>query len=228
MIISADLAEFFGILTGDGYIAYYEKKHDYIIEIAGDSRHDCAYLKEYVSLLAQKVTNVRPTIIFRKNQNSMYLRIRSKKVYLDLVTNGFKTGRKEGIGIPLWIKEENEYMKRFVRGFADTDGCLSLKREGKYPVIKLATKSKLLANAINEWLKSNLFSTCTVLEKQKDNRTNKTYTRHCIYLNGAKNLENWMNNIGFSNKKHLNKYEEGWGGRDLNPRHSALKTKVVR
>ena len=48
---SEELAEFIGILTGDGYINYYPYQYKYLLEIAGDSRLDKDYLTIYVENL---------------------------------------------------------------------------------------------------------------------------------------------------------------------------------
>ena len=57
---SNKLAEFLGIITGDGYMNYYKKHYNSILEIAGDSRHDKKYLLEYVNDLIEELFNIKP------------------------------------------------------------------------------------------------------------------------------------------------------------------------
>ncbi len=129
---SSELAEFLGILFGDGYMNFYEKKKDYIIEITGDSRLDKNYLESHVYELVENIFNIKPKYYFRKNQNTMNLRLRSKIIFLFLKEARFKQGFKDQISIPKWILENQNHMKKFIRGFADTDGSLMIKRDN-YP-----------------------------------------------------------------------------------------------
>lgn len=202
------LAEFIGILTGDGYINYYPKKEDYIIEIAGDSRFDKEYLTQYMPSIIKRLFNVVPSIYYRKNKNAMYLRIRSKGLFNFLRCANFKNGLKGQITIPSWILKNDKYMISFIKGFADTDGCLMFKKDNNYPVIKLCSISRDLMDLITIWLKQNNFSPCLYNETRFDKRTNKKHEINNIYINGRKNLSKWANMIGFSNLKHLNKYKK--------------------
>jgi len=68
---SEDLAEFFGILTGDGYINYYEFQNKYLLEIAGDSHLDYEYLRKYVNDLIKNIFNLDSSFFKRKDQNAL-------------------------------------------------------------------------------------------------------------------------------------------------------------
>ncbi len=211
---SNELAEFMGILTGDGYMNKYGKYFS-LLEIAGDSTLDKEYLINYVSLMINKLFNLKPKIIFRKKQNTMYLRLMSKSINNFLLIIGFKEGKKEQIGIPEWILKNNNYMKHFIRGFADTDGSLVLlnrkqKRYKFYPRVQIASISEALITMIGYWLKEQGIS----LSIMKDCKTlkykgkTKTYKGYRIQISGRKNLEKWMELVGFRNERHLNKYKK--------------------
>ena len=105
---SNELAEFFGALTGDGYINL-NRKYNYIIEIAGNKELDENYLKNYLTELIKNLFNLTPIHLDRKDQNTAYLRIRSKGLFLYLLKNEFKKGRKGCIGIPVWIKNNDKF-----------------------------------------------------------------------------------------------------------------------
>jgi len=101
-------------------------------------------------------------------------------------------------------------MKKFIRGFADTDGSLMIKRNN-YPKIKLCSKSEPLIEDISKWLKSQDLTFWHGCERQFDKRTGLVYQRFVIELSGKKNLLMWMNFIGFKNKRHYKKYKNGTG-----------------
>ncbi len=142
---SCDLAEFIGILSGDGYIGAYNG--NYFIEIAGHSESDLDYLSKYVLKLIVKLFNIKPTIIVRKDQQSMYLRISSKGLYHYLLNLGFVSGRKTKLKIPSWILNDENFMLSFIKGLMDTDGSLvSINRKQKkypfYPRVSLSLENE--------------------------------------------------------------------------------------
>jgi hypothetical protein len=76
---SEELAEFIGIVLGDGNIFSYKKGKKigyYSIRIAGDSKYN--YLKEYVSDLIKKLFNVSPKYHKLKNRNVEYILLNGK------------------------------------------------------------------------------------------------------------------------------------------------------
>ena len=205
---SKELAEFFGILTGDGYINYYSNKHEYVIEISGHSEDDSEYF-QYLSDLFLKLFNVKPCLYIRNNQNSAYLRLRSKGVFYFLKGLGFVIGRKEQIGIPSWIWENDRYMYNFLRGLIDTDGSFILKKRNKfappYPVIKICSKSYSLINTVSLWMKNKGFSLWSGKEIKKDNRNGVITKLYRLEISGNRNFKKWLKFIGFSNYKHIKK-----------------------
>jgi len=66
------LAEFIGIILGDGNIYSYKKGKKirvYNVRIAGDSRNDYEYLTNYVASLSKDLVGLQPRIyITRKDQ----------------------------------------------------------------------------------------------------------------------------------------------------------------
>ncbi|HLD87146.1 MAG TPA: hypothetical protein VJB12_03700 [Candidatus Nanoarchaeia archaeon] len=202
---SEELAEFLGILTGDGYMNHYPYQGKYLIEIAGDSRSDKEYFVE-VSNLISTLFGLKPTVRYLKGQNTMNLRMMSKGMFNFLLLCGFKRGRKEQIGIPLWIKEEERYMNAFLRGLADTDFSFHWRRD--YPIISGGLKSQVLMVAVAEYLRSKGFAVAgPYKETTKDLRGYKDSVKYRMALNGHKNLERWMGSIGFRNKRHLRKID---------------------
>jgi len=152
---SKELAEFIGILTGDGYINYYPYQYKYLLEIAGDSRFDDNYLTGYVRELVKRLFSLESSFFRIKSQNSMYLRLISKGLINYLVEAGFKKGKKEQITIPSWIISNEDYMLHFIKGLIDTDGSIHFR--GNYPIISFASKSHPLVAEVYAFLKREGF-----------------------------------------------------------------------
>ena len=119
---SEELAEFIGILAGDGYINYDPKKYSYIIEVAGNKILDKDYLENYTRKLIKSLFNIDCRIYYKKNEDTTCIRILSKGIFYYLTALGFKNGKKEKIGIPNWILSDDTLMLAFTKGLIDTDG----------------------------------------------------------------------------------------------------------
>ena len=208
------LAEFIGIMTGDGYMNTYPKYRAFL-EIAGDSRLDYDYLTNYVKPMIKELFNLNAVIVFRKKQNTMYLRLTTKGIVSYLEHIGFMKGKKKNIGVPRWIQENDEYMLHFIRGLIDTDGCLALlnrkqARYRYYPKICLASSSYLLIYSVGNWLKGKGYS--VVLSRRYGKRIYKGEIKYHlinrIQINGRKAVKKWMEFINFRNKRHLDKHKK--------------------
>ena len=212
---SKELAEFIGILTGDGYLNYYPYQSKYLLEIAGDSRLDKHYLNSYVKNLIKRLFNIESSFFIRNDQNSMYLRLISKGLVTYLIKIGFKKGKKEQIGIPKWITSNRNYMVSFLKGVADTDFSIHFRKN--YPIISFGSKSKMLTKIIFNFLKDEGFQLKNYYKEKKiDKRGYNDSITYSVKLNGEKNLVLWLYLIAFRNKRHLYKIKK-WGGWNLNP-----------
>ena len=211
---SRELAEFIGILSGDGYINFDNRKYSYIIEVAGNKILDKDYLENYATNLIKKLFNVNPSIYLKKNQNTRYVRILSKGIFNYLLKIGFKKGKKEQISIPKWIKNNDEFMIYFIKGLADTDFSLVLVKKPSikfeyYPIVSLKMKSKILVKEVGNFLKKEGFKINIIEDEiQKDKRGYNDSVTSSLRISGRSNLEKWIKQIGFRNKKHLDKYNK--------------------
>lgn len=117
---SEELAEFFGIMMGDGGIG-----NPWQANITLNSIKDANYAK-YVSELCSKLFGITPAVRKRKTRNALVLSLASTSVVDFLVKNGLIRGNKlkAGLKIPKWILEKPSYKKACVRGLMDTDGCM--------------------------------------------------------------------------------------------------------
>lgn len=201
---STELAEFIGILTGDGYINYYSYQHKYLLEIAGDSRLDEEYLTNYLKKLIKNLFGIDPSFFIRRDQNSIYLRLISKGLINYLIKVGFKKGKKEQIGVPPWIILKRDYMIFLLKGLADTDFSIYFRK--MYPIISFTSKSEPLVKCIFNFLKNEKFILNNYYREDRvDKRGYKNTFVYTIKLNGKKNFRLWLDLINFRNRRHLDK-----------------------
>lgn len=184
---------------------YYPKRHEYTIEIAGNKLKDLDYLQNYVFKLVQKLFNFSPKIYCAKNQNTIYLKIRDKKIFHFLKEKGFITGKKNNISIPNWILDNKENLLSFTKGLFDTDGHLCFKnKEGKkYPVVGITSKSKDLLLLIKVFLESN--NIYSYLGSHRSDRGSYSLI-YRIQISGGNNISLFFNKIGSNNPRNTSNY----------------------
>lgn len=204
-----ELAEFMGILTGDGYMNHY-REYDYNIDITGNKLFDSEFIEKHVFNLAKKLFNVNGCIIRRNDQNTIYIRIRSRAIFYYLKKIGFKTGYKGRIGIPSWASKEDKFMIPFIRGLFDTDGTLCLKNRNNkiYPVVSISSKSDLLLKKVQSFIKKNGISSGLYKDVMIDERFKKPSIVFRFQVNGYKNSNNWLKLIGSNNPRILNRFKK--------------------
>jgi len=114
------LAEFFGIMLGDGGI-----NNLWQANITMNSIKDAEY-SLYVKKLIQNLFDISPAIRKRKGRNAVVISVASTTLVDFLVTHGLPRGNKlkNGVRIPDWILQKRSYRIACVRGLMDTDGCL--------------------------------------------------------------------------------------------------------
>ncbi len=113
---SEDLAEFIGILLGDGCLCRN------CIYVACDKRWN-NYI-EYLKVLFTQLFGVDFKVKIHPTKNVVYLYYYSKKLMEILLNLELERGDKiiNNLGIPSWIKENPSFAKRCIRGLIDTDG----------------------------------------------------------------------------------------------------------
>ncbi len=114
------LAEFFGIMMGDGGI-----NNDWQANITLNSEKDAEYAK-YISNLCYLLFKITPAIRKRKTRKTLVVSLTSTSIVDFLIENGLARGNKlkNGLKIPNWILEKPKFSKACVRGLVDTDGCM--------------------------------------------------------------------------------------------------------
>jgi hypothetical protein len=121
---SVELAEFFGVMIGDGEI-----NNPWQARITLNSVADLEY-SNFVASLGKKLFHIMPAIQKRKNQQALSIYFASVSLIDFLVSKGLPRGNKlqAGLCIPGWILNVPEYRIACMRGLMDTDGCLFIHR----------------------------------------------------------------------------------------------------
>jgi len=120
---SNDLAEFVGIMLGDGNIGKLQ------ISITLNSILDADYSK-YISGLCNKLFGCYPKIIKKKNCNALSIYYNGVNLVRFLTSIGMLIGDKvkQQVDIPSWIKINSDFSIACLRGLIDTDGCISINK----------------------------------------------------------------------------------------------------
>ncbi|OGZ74961.1 MAG: hypothetical protein A3A12_03980 [Candidatus Staskawiczbacteria bacterium RIFCSPLOWO2_01_FULL_43_17b] len=187
------LAEFFGIMLGDGSISSASKNQ---LRITLNHQDD----KEYISFVLatlEKLFRKKASIIKHKNSLASDICLSSTNAVEFLLRLGLKSGNKvkQQVDIPNWIKSNVEFQKACVRGLMDTDGCIFYEChniKGKkycYPRLTFVTASVPLRNSV--------FSILTDLKLDPKIEN----TRH-VSIENKEKIAEYFKVIGSSNPKH--------------------------
>lgn len=117
---SVQLAEFFGLMMGDGGI-----NNPWQANITLNAIKDRKYAL-YILKLCDALFGIAPAMRKRKEKQALVISLASTTVVDFLVDNGLPRGNKlrSGLRMPGWILAKKSYRVACVRGLMDTDGCL--------------------------------------------------------------------------------------------------------
>jgi hypothetical protein len=198
------LAEFVGILLGDGSIGIYECKSggrtriQHKLQISTNSVNDKEYIL-YLERTIEELFGIKPKKFFRKGENTCDVRLFHRDI-IKFVLNDV------GMMIsPKWKRAKipefylnNELELLVLRGYLDTDGCVTITNNNGilYPQIEMKICPSPMQNQFIDILKRRGF-------RFQVNDIGKGKVR--IRLNGKKQVYKWNKEIGFSNPKHAKK-----------------------
>lgn len=209
-----DLAEFVGVLLGDGSIGRYECragdkiKIQHRVKVTGDAEEDLPYFKKFLFPLMKKLFGKEPLLRFKRKEQTAELTFFGKELYEFLIGLGMVSSPKRNRAIiPPFIFDKNLEI-HFLRGLFDTDGCLVFDKQHRdihyYPRIEI----KMLPCPMREQLLS-------ILSKLGFRYIISTQPNESlrIQMNGRKILEKWIDVVKFNNQKHTTKYKiwRRWG-----------------
>lgn len=184
-----DLAEFFGILLGDGGVT------KYFLKIYLNRIVDKEYAPFVYSLGKKLFPGASITNTDRENEGTKEIQISSKDVCDYLINIGFNRKKRD---VPLWILRKESFVKSAIKGLFDTEGCISTKRfktkkgEVFYHQLTFTNSSPHLLLFIEKELKKLKFRPT---EKSKKN----------IYISNRKDILRYFAIIGSHNPKLTNK-----------------------
>jgi len=199
-IDDVSLAEFIGILLGDGSLCIknVNSKCHNRLKITLDSNSDKEYIN-YVSNLIESLFKIKPHIKKRSNENAVDILIFNKELITFLINEvGLQLSPKWNRAmVPTTFLKDNLDLL-VIRGYFDTDGALvTTNNNGTiYPRLEMKVCPSPMQSQF-----------ISILDKYKFKfgayQIGKGKVR--IQLNGKGQLENWIKHIGFSNQKHSDK-----------------------
>ena len=162
-----DLAEFIGIMLGDGGLTYFQC----VVYLNSETDNDYAY---YVVDLLERLFGLRAKIYKSKKEKVWRIVISSVNLVKYLQIKGLSLGSKVRLqlGVPNWVWSKPEYVKACLRGLIDTDGCFVIHRykvNGKqyaYPKIAFTNRSAPILDFVYEGLSQLGFKPKKSLQKQ--------------------------------------------------------------
>lgn len=193
---STDLAEFIGIMLGDGHIAPSQ------VTITLNATSDTLYI-QYVAHLIKKLFDITPSLFKRESMNAVVIIISRKKLVEFLGNVGLCPGNKtrQQVDIPDWVKKSQTFSKACVRGLVDTDGsvineCHTIKSKRYcYKRLAFTNASQPLLLSVFKILEGLDFS-----PKMRNNRR--------VQLENNEEIGRYFKTINTSNPKHLARFNE--------------------
>jgi hypothetical protein len=193
---SSELAEFMGIMMGDGGMSNYQ------ISVTLHHVDDEKY-GQYVVRLMKKLFGVTPTIRHIPKISVNTYTVSRTEIVKYLHGLGLAIGNKirQQIDIPNWIKSNRQYRLACIRGLIDTDGSVVIHKYfsgSKYYTYKkldFTSRSVLLLRSVNGILTGLGIKN----SMRKDN----------IRIEAQKDVKMYFDIVGSHNPKHIKRYGNG-------------------
>lgn len=193
------LAEFFGIVLGDGGISYRQ------VVITLNKENDKGYIS-FVCGLIKELFGITPAVYhFRslKSKKIAGITISSTSLVEFLLSKGLKIGNKvkQQVGVPDWIKNKVGLSKSCLRGLIDTDGGVYFHRHKSHGCqcfnigLQLTNKSIPILTFAEEALKAIGF-------------TPKFNNKRHVNLYREAEVYRYAKEVGFSNLYHFERVQK--------------------
>jgi DNA-binding transcriptional regulator WhiA len=179
------LAEFFGIMLGDGHVAQYQtfvtlgtKEYPYVC---------------YVQKVMTELFGIKAHISTKKSDyHDVY--IGSIEITKWLKDQGLVSNKVAAqVGVPPWIFSKPEYMRAFIRGFFDTDGSVYKLKSGIQ--ISITNHSLPLLIALQSMFRTLGYSVSKISVGR-------------IYITRREEVARFFEEIAPMNSKHRVRFEE--------------------
>lgn len=144
---SEKLAEFIGVLLGDGNIS----KDLHTISITLNQIEEPNYVY-YIKNLIKSTLNQEASIVDLPNNKAIQMRIYDTGIINELLSKGLKSGNKvkNQVRVPLWIRKNQRFIICCLRGLIDTDGSIFIARRENAVLINFKNNSKPLVEDFKE------------------------------------------------------------------------------
>lgn len=199
--IDKNLAEFYGILIGDGCISKFTSQGSvhHAIRIDGNSLTDIGYYNNHLKKLIEGIIQREVKVKFRKVGNCIFIMFeyRDFAVFLNNYLE-FPFGKKGEISINKEFVKNQQFLIAILRELFDTDGCLYFTKNNSknrsYPIIEISTHSSALVNQLYQFLCGLGF------------RVKISHFKDSVKLHGKDNLIKFMKFIGTNHPDKLSKF----------------------
>lgn len=184
--LSPYLAEFVGIVVGDGYLT------KYFTNITLNSITEGDYALYVTSLAKQLFPGATVGILTRNGKNAIDVRIYSKAVVDFLRSIGLSKDKH----IPVWIRSNSSYEKACLRGLFDTEGSVGFKvYKGEseaclYKQLTFTNRNPLILQFVSSSLAKLGYKPTSASKKN-------------IYISNREDIGRFRKEIGFKNRKLL-------------------------
>lgn len=191
------LAEFMGIIVGDGHLSKYQTS------ITTNSKTDKEHAL-FIKKLIRQLFAVLATVKEKINENAVSVVASSRALVNYLHSLGMPIGNKieSHITIPKWIMKNTAFQKAFTRGLFDTDGCIYLDKH--------KTKKRTYLHmgwTITSYADTLIIDIIKMLRDLGFSPTHKI-TQKSVFLRKQREIQRYFQEIGTSNPKHLNRYQK--------------------
>lgn len=203
----AKVAEFVGIMLGDGSIGIYKsmsgnvEKRQYRTKVTLNSEDEICYANNICKMIEEQFS-IRPLVRFRKGEKAMDILIFNKD-FLRFLTKdiGLKLSPKKYSAVIPQRFMGNGLELDVLRGYFDTDGSVVIANNNgiRYPRLEMKVCPSPLQYQIPEILRKHGFRFGVYKIDNDEIR---------IQMNGRNELKKWIAKIGFSNTKHCERANE--------------------
>ena len=198
--INSDLAEFTGIMIGDGGMT--ERQ----ITITINYKTDSQYIV-FIKKLIRKVFKVNPRVYYHENDLGAIIAVSRTNLVKFCESIGLKKGNKlkQGLDVPGWVMKRRAFKVSCLRGIMDTDGCIYSechKIGGKkycYPRISIVSYSAAL--------RITIFNILQELGFKPVIRNNRS-----VQLESKEDIVKYFKIVKTSNLKHTKRFKAAIGG----------------
>ncbi|MBI2547621.1 MAG: hypothetical protein HYW23_04225 [Candidatus Aenigmarchaeota archaeon] len=208
--LNKNLAEFIGILLGDGSIS---NTYQYRVQITLNE-NEIEYRKHVIKTI-RELFNLEPRVFFRKGERAVDIQLFNQKL-IDFMINdiGLVTAPKWQRAVIPSTYLNTDLEKDILRGYFDTDGSVVLaKNNGTlYPRLEMKISPSPMQKSFIE-----------ILERTgiRFGVYNIGRGKVRVQINGIKQIQKWMNQIGINNKNQSERLKK-IAGEGFEPSTSGL------